>query len=402
MSRKERKEVTLIDFNGVAADGGWIFKAITWDQLINIKREDGVMDFKVLKYKEKAMEIAIDCTNNIPRIAEVLSGMFSKESNFFGLEYVILNYCNNRLKICKSTGRKNIICMLRKAMALQLGNEESREVHVDTSICEKNFLLSDSQNEIKEARENCYKMDTKLGVSHGIWLRNLEASKTLLIVSIEKECIEIEAIPGSFISEFVENIGRIFSPYCNLYGVKAVEIEFNGFMMKADEQNCYKVLDYYEKSCCIDVGLREKESEEYFTSPEYIKDQAKALKNEYRKEVVINKIRQQFEDKDFSIVDEDKKTKWKKYKVINGKGSFGEGVIEYAILWAQAMEFLIAKHNMSIADALESGSNIAGIYGVTTSMFGCAAGILASVWKYGKEFGEAFCTKYKYFNIVAD
>ena len=51
---------------------------------------------------------------------------------------------------------------------------------------------------------------------------------------------------------------------------------------------------------------------------------------------------------------------------------------------------------------MESGSNIAGIYGVTTSMFGCATEILASVWKYGKEFGEAFCTKYKYFNIVTD
>ena len=65
-------------------------------------------------------------------------------------------------------------------------------------------------------------------------------------------------------------------------------------------------------------------------------------------------------------------------------------------LWAEYMEYLMAKHGKKLSEIWEMSSRLADIYGITGFMYGGAANILSSVWKYGEEFREAYNSKYNY------
>lgn len=108
-------------------------------------------------------------------------------------------------------------------------------------------------------------------------------------------------------------------------------------------------------------------------------------KKNCRKKAVVQKVRDFQKNADFTIVDKKKQAEWENCKAINSKDNYSNGVIEYTILWAQYMEYLMAKYDKKVSEVWDRSSYFADIDGITGFMYGCAVGILSSVWKYGEE-----------------
>lgn len=397
MRRNGRKEVTMIRFEGVATDGGFVFKASVF--LPNIGSNWKETAFKATAYADGVMEIAIDCTETIPRVAELVSGMFSRKSNFTNLDSVILNYRNIRLQIGRSTGRKDIICMLMKAMSASDYKDGDNEVSVDTQTCQKRNPLRDSDrpNMRYEIYTNFFRFDEIFKWGKSLWFRNPDTRESIIISSIKDGIVTVESSAGGLISDFVAELKKFFVPYSNFYGVKALEVEFNQFSIRVDEQNTDRILYLYKRSCDMSSGLWEKEMQEYYNSPEYVRDHAKSLKKENRKKAVVQKVRQfQKRNADFTIADKKKQEEWENCKAINSKDGYSNCVIDYTILWAQYMEYLMAKHDKKLSDVWDMSSHLADIYGITGFMYGCAVSILSSVWKYGEELRVQHNSKYNH------
>lgn len=397
MRRNGRKEVTMIRFEGVATDGGFVFKASVF--LPNIGSNWTETAFKATAYADGVMEIAIDCTETIPRVAELVSGMFSRKSNFTNLDSVILNYRNIRLQIGRSTGRKDIICMLMKAMSASDYKDGDNEVSVDTQTCQKRNPLRDSDrpNMRYEIYTNFFRFDEIFKWGKSLWFRNPDTRESIIISSIKDGIVTVESSAGGLISDFVAELKKFFVPYSNFYGVKALEVEFNQFSIRVDEQNTDRILYLYKRSCDMSSGLWEKEMQEYYNSPGYVKDHAKSLKKENRKKAVVQKVRQfQKRNADFTIADKKKQEEWENCKAINSKDGYSNCVIDYTILWAQYMEYLMAKHDKKLSDVWDMSSHLADIYGITGFMYGYAVSILSSVWKYGEELRVQHNSKYNH------
>lgn len=397
MRRNGRKEVTMIRFGGVAADGGFVFKAAVFSP--NVGGNWTETAFKATAYADGVMKIAIDYAESISRVAELVSGMFSKKSNFANLNSVILNYRNIRLQVGKSTGRKDIICMLMKAMSIPNYKDGDNDVSVDIQTCQKRNPLrnSDRQNMRYEIYTNSFSFDEIFKWGKSLWFRNPVTRESIIISSIKDGIVTVYSAAGDLISDFVAELRKFFVPYSNFYGVKAVEVEFNQFSIRVDEQNCDRILYLYERSCGMSSGLWEKELQEYYNLPEYVRDHAKSLKRESRKNVVVQKVRQfQKQNADFAIADKKKQEEWENCKAINSKDDYSNCVIDYTILWAQYMEYLMAKHNKKLSDVWDMSSHLADIYGITGFMYGCAVSILSSVWKYGEELRMQHNSKYNH------
>lgn len=397
MKRNERKEVTMIRFEGVATDGGFVFEASVFLPKIGIYWTTTA--FKAIAYADGVMEIALDYKEGIHEVAELVSGMFSRKSHFANLDSVILNYRNIRLQVGKNTGRKDIVCMLMKAMSIPGYKDGDNDVSVDTQTCQKNIPLRDSDkyNMRYEIYTNSFRFDEIPEWRKDLWFRNLDTRRGIIISSIKDGIVKVETIAGDFISDFVAELKKFFVPYSNFYGVKALEVEFNEFSIRVDEQNVDSILYLYERSCDMSSGLFEKELQEYYNSPEYVRDHAKSLKKEYRKKAVVQKVRQfQKQNADFAITDKKKQEEWENCKAINSKDDYSNGVIDYTILWAQYMEYLMAKHDKKLSDVWDMSSHLADIYGITGFMYGCAVSILSSVWKYGEELRVQHNSKYNH------
>ena len=92
----------------------------------------------------------------------------------------------------------------------------------------------------------------------------------MLITSLKDGIVTVECLAGGTISGFVAELKKFFIPYSNFYGVKAIEVEFNQFSIRVDDQNVDKILQLYQRSCDMSSGLLEKEMQEYYNSPEYV------------------------------------------------------------------------------------------------------------------------------------
>ncbi|MCI8640270.1 MAG: hypothetical protein HFJ59_00070 [Clostridia bacterium] len=227
MRRNGRKEVTMIRFKGVATDGGFIFGASVFIRNIenNWKKETA---FKATTYADGVMEIAIDYTESISRVAELISGMFSRISNFANLNSVILNYRNIRLHVKNTTGRKNIICMLMKAMEIPGYKDSYNDVSVDTQICQKSLPLKnpDRLNIGYEIYANYFHFDEILEGQKSLWFRNACTRKSMIIASLKDGIVTVDCKASNItISDFIRDLSKFFAPYSNFYGVKAIVAE---------------------------------------------------------------------------------------------------------------------------------------------------------------------------------
>lgn len=291
--------------------------------------------------------------------------------------------------------------MLMKAMAMPGYKDVDNDVSVDTETCQKRIPLRDSDSDLFNLRDeiytNSFRFDEISNWGKDLWFRNPTTRESIIISSIKDGIVTVESTAGGLISDFVAELRKFFIPYSNFYGVKAVEVEFNQFAIRVDEQNSGRILYLYERSCDMSGGLWEKEMQEYYNSPEYVRDHAKSLKKENRKKAVVQKVRQfQKRNADFTIADKKKQEEWENCKAINSKDGYSNCVIDYTILWAQYMEYLIAKHDKKLSDVWDMSSHLADIYGITGFMYGCAVSILSSVWKYGEELRVQHNSKYNH------
>ena len=382
--RKERKEVTKLVYLGNASDGGFVFQTRTFE---NIDKTD----VKLTSYEEGVACLAFDYSVSLHRVAEIVAGCFSKQSNF-KVDKIKIAYRNISVIITKSEGRKNIICMLMKALKT---SKEVKNVAEDTQICEKTAPLKEGPSEVFKFFDSfttSFEFEKITSYSKELWFRNYQ-NECLVISSLKDGIIKAEAIAGDHIKEFLKTISRCFSPYNNMYGVKGVEISFNEFSMTVYEWNVNHIYEMYETSCDMTHELWEKEWEEYIHSPEYIRKRAKSLKKECRHKVVLEKIRKFQKNGEFSV----KETEiWETCKRVKSKDAYSKAVIRYTIIWTQYMEYLIQKYGMKISEIWDRCSNLADVDGVTGFMYGAAASIISRVWQYGEEFRKYYNSKWNY------
>ena len=382
--RKERKEVTKLVYLGNASDGGFVFQTRTFE---NIDKTD----VKLTSYEEGVACLAFDYSVSLHRVAEIVAGCFSKQSNF-KVDKIKIAYRNISVIITKSEGRKNIICMLMKALKT---SKEVKNVAEDTQICEKPAPLKEGPSEVFKFFDSfttSFEFEKITSYSKELWFRNYQ-NECLVISSLKDGIIKAEAIAGDHIKEFLKTISRCFSPYNNMYGVKGVEISFNEFSMTVYEWNVNHIYEMYETSCDMTHELSEKEWEEYIHSPEYIRKRAKSLKKECRHKVVLEKIRKFQKNGEFSV----KETEiWETCKRVNSEDAYSKAVIRYTIIWTQYMEYLIQKYGMKISEIWDRCSNMADVDGVTSFMYGTAESIISRVWQYGEEFRKYYNSKWNY------
>ena len=156
--------------------------------------------------------------------------------------------------------------MLMKAMAMPGYKDVDNDVSVDTETCQKRIPLRDSDSDLFNLRDeiytNSFRFDEISNWGKDLWFRNPATRESIIISSIKDGIVTVESTAGGLISDFVAELRKFFIPYSNFYGVKAVEVEFNQFAIRVDEQNSGRILYLYERSCDMSGGLWEKEMQE--------------------------------------------------------------------------------------------------------------------------------------------
>lgn len=244
MRRKMRKEITLLNFEGVAVDGEFVFSAecMIWDnsftKILATKENETLflrigrlklsekIYFRMLSYEEGLMEIAVDAKESISTVAEMVTGVFSKCSNFANLDLLVLNYRNICLKIGRNMGRKDIISMLMKAMSMQDYQRSDNEIAVETAV---QPLPEDV------AKFDFVEIPTWYTLKKVLCFKNAQTGKLMLIAVAKDGVIIPEFCAGGKVSKTIEGMKKLFSPVSNLYGIKAVELQMNHFEYSMDK-----------------------------------------------------------------------------------------------------------------------------------------------------------------------
>lgn len=382
--KRERKEVTKLVYLGNTSDGGFVFQTRTFGN---------DTDVKLTSYEKGVACLAFDYSVSLHRVAEIVAGCFAKQSNF-KVDKIEIAYRNISVTVTKAEGRKNIICMLLKALKT---SKEVNDVAVDMQICEKLAPLKEEPIEAFEFFDSLtagFEFEKVTSWSKDLWFRNYR-NECLVISSLKDGIIKVEAIAGDHIKDFVKTISRCFIPYNNMYGIKGIEVSFNEFSMMVYEWNVNHIYEMYERCCGMTHELWEKEWEEYIHSPEYIRKRAKTLKKECRHKVVLEKIRKfqksgEFPVKETAMID------WENCKRLNSGESYSRAIIRYTILWVQYMEYLTKKYGMEMSEIWDRCSDLANVDGVTGFMYGAAASIISRVWQSGEEFRKCYNSKWNY------
>lgn len=382
--KRERKEVTKLVYLGNTSDGGFVFQTRTFGN---------DTDVKLTSYEKGVACLAFDYSVSLHRVAEIVAGCFAKQSNF-KVDKIEIAYRNISVTVTKAEGRKNIICMLLKALKT---SKEVNDVAVDMQICEKLAPLKVDPSEAFEFFDSFaagFEFEKVTSWSKDLWFRNYR-NECLVISSLKDGIIKVEAIAGDHIKDFVKTISRCFIPYNNMYGIKGIEVSFNEFSMMVYEWNVNHIYEMYERCCGMTHELWEKEWEEYIHSPEYIRKRAKSLKKECRHKVVLEKIRKFQKSGEFPVK-ETAMTDWENCKRLNSGESYSRAIIRYTILWVQYMEYLTKKYGMEMSEIWDRCSDLANVDGVTGFMYGAAASIISRVWQSGEEFRKCYNSKWNY------
>ncbi len=399
MKRRERKEVTFLQIKGVSEDGSFIYEVYASNLYTKIK---------LISYMNGTAEIAVETSVSISDLAKLASGIFSKHSNFFNVNSLVLNYRSIKLVVCKNNGRKDIISMLLKALSTSKSDNYSAISFIDMDVCSVKY--DDNPSYFKNTSK------ITLFAPSSIWIKKLYSfdfedilcwGKNMFFSSqFTKDCftlsslkngiVTVECLAGGSISNFLKILKNFFIPYSNMYGIKGIEVDFNGFSIHIDDRNIDKIYSLFHQSCDFSSLLYEKDLNDYYNSPEYTSKHAKELKKRCRKNATLQKIKSYSGNKiDFSLQKNLEKD-WEQCKSINSKDKYSNGVIEYTILWAQYMEYLINNYNKKISEIYDICSHAADIDGITGYMYGCAVNLLSVFWKYGDDLRIEHNKKYDY------
>lgn len=276
-NKNKTRIVTSMQFEGIAMDGGFVFSAYCSETQIlsvySVKMQQflasqGVAELtpcegfnayflrmsdmqsskvKVTSYADGTLEIVIDSAESVTKVAKLVAGMLSNYSNFAGLDFVILNYRNVRLKIAKDTGRKNIIAMIRKAMATPEYQNGNNEVAVDFTL--QSVPAEAEKVEFVEIPD--WHLPRKV-----LLFKSRETGKNLYLGGIKDGVITPDFTNGSEISKLIQETKKIFRPVSNLYGIKGVELQMNHFEYRMDkDSDVGKIYALFQRAMWIDTEM---------------------------------------------------------------------------------------------------------------------------------------------------
>lgn len=230
-----------------------------------------------------------------------------------------------------------------------------------------------------------------------IWTPN---RGTLWVESFENGIAVVTPAGGSNIVTFAAEIAGCFHEYSNFGSevLKAfncvknvafigIQFEFNGATVLVTKENADadKIYEQWETTWKANVEKSEREREEYKKTDEYRMKRAKALKAEIREKNVSRLAVSVDEATEIEFKDEEAANNWKYWVEVNSKDGYSRCVVTYACRWAKFMQYLMDKHNKTVADIADNASLVCDIEGITGFMHGTAVAALSSWWKYGEE-----------------
>lgn len=276
-NRNKIRIVTVMEFEGIAMDGGFVFTACCSESqifsLYSVKMQkflaahnveelvpyagfnayflevSGMQSskVKVISYADGTLEVEFDSAESIPKVAKLVAGMLSKYSNFAGLDAVILNYRGICLKIVKDTGRKNIIAMIKRAMATSKYQSSNHDGVVD-------FTLVGVPKDVEKVD---FVEIPDWNVTRKVLLfKSRETGKNLYLAEIKDGVITPDFTNGSKISELIQETKKVFKPVSNLYGIKGVELQMNHFEYRMKKgSDVGKIYALFQRAMWVDTAM---------------------------------------------------------------------------------------------------------------------------------------------------
>lgn len=260
---KLRREITFLFYEGVALDGNLVFSATCADRKQIVMQETKIstqmdemlisqqasvktmtIQMKVISYLDGVLEVLVAPETDIATVAATIAGTFSRESNFIGLDFLILNYRGISLKIGKTTGRKSIIAMIMKALSKKGSVQQEK---VDFTL---QTLPDDVEKFVFERIPNEWYYGGKK------FLRFKVGRKILDIAEIKDGVITPEFSEGPKISDIIMGMKKLFLPVSNLYGIQAIELQMNHFEYRMDkDSDVGKIYALFKRAIWINMRL---------------------------------------------------------------------------------------------------------------------------------------------------
>jgi hypothetical protein len=240
------------------------------------------------------------------------------------------------------------------------------------------------------------RFENVLSSGGSLWFRFANRD-SFIVKSLNEGVMVIEPICRCGIHSFAKNVAGCFEKDSNFYGLKSIEIEFEGGHISVTAKNADpdKIAQLWKEKMEEDRIKWQKEREEYMKTSKYRAERAKELKAEYRRQNVRELVKQSMQTEELLFKDEEARKIWEDFVEANSKN--GLDMIRYAKYWAKSMQYIMAKHEgVKIAQIADETSRIPNINIVSGFQFGCAMNILFQVWKYGEELREWHYKKYGY------
>lgn len=275
MRNRGRKEVTIINFEGITKEAEFVFSAVCANKkkseksrLTAIKANEVIsfkinrlrfsegIPLKVVSYVDGVLEIEIDFKESVSTVALVAAGIFSKCSNFSRLDLLVVNYRDICLKVGSNTGRKDIISMLMKEMSIPEYQKGNHNVAVDTAV----QPVPEEATRFDFVEIPSWHLDPKV-----LRFKNTGTGKAVYIAEIKNGVITPDFSAGESVAMLIESMKKLFKPVSNMYGIKGIELQINHFEYRMDkDSDVGQIYHLFIIANRMDTNLSFRESLEFF------------------------------------------------------------------------------------------------------------------------------------------
>ena len=225
MVAMKRRSITILQFEGISSDVGLVFKALVFPS--EKAKNWSTMFINITSYESGTIEVFINCTEGIFKVAELISGMFSKYSNCKNIKTVIFNYRNLHLQVENGKSKEDITEIIVEAMSKP--DYKNNCSHVDMKTCQQNTAPG------YEIYDKFFKFE-KIDEAGRLWFRNPSTKSSLLILKIKNGVIDVNLTLTS-----AEQLRKIFDPCSNFYGVKVLEVHICEFLVTVNKDNLHDI-----------------------------------------------------------------------------------------------------------------------------------------------------------------
>ncbi len=223
---------------------------------------------------------------------------------------------------------------------------------------------------------------------------------TLQVESFENGVVTIDPMYDSTITTVAEIVAGCFEKDSNFTrelfrafecnentAFTGIKFTFNEVTVMVTKENADKDKIYAEWKAGVEANAKKHsiEMESYMKTPQYRVKRAKVLKIATRRETVVKDVITVDESTKLQFKDEEAEKKWKQWVENNSESSCVNSIVTYARRWAKYMQYLMEKHNKTVAEIADNASSLSGVDDMTLYMHIRVVAILAQCWKYGEE-----------------